>query len=251
MRGTEQDARIILDQILCAIAVMHIKIHDGDAGQPMMVQRMFRPDRDIAKKTKPHRRLALGMMTRRADGGKGVRDIARQDQIDCQHDRPGCAVSRRQRAARHMRIGIQCVPPSFGCCGMQSIQMRLWMRAQQIILRRQWRLNAHHLHPRKRTQHGIKPRHLFGMARWGHMAMAIIMKDQRSCHAPKEPNSMRNLNHLLISQNTPRAERIKVYSGASIYPSPRTVCRNLGCLGSISILRRRRVIWTSTARSCV
>ena len=56
----DQGARIVLQKCLRAIAVVHIEIDNGNAGQPAYVQRVFGCNSHIAKDTKPHRALVWG-----------------------------------------------------------------------------------------------------------------------------------------------------------------------------------------------
>jgi hypothetical protein len=69
---------------------------------------------------------------------------------------------------------------------------------------------------------------LLWMTRWGHVIKAIFMCNQSCGHSANEPVS-RRIHKLLPSKNIP-AGGIKVsagraYSGANIYPAPRTVCK--------------------------
>jgi len=57
--------RLIPQQRLGAIAMMHVEIHHRNAGQPAYVQRVFRRNRHRPEQAKPHRQFGFGMMPRR------------------------------------------------------------------------------------------------------------------------------------------------------------------------------------------
>jgi hypothetical protein len=106
----------------------------------MMVQRMFRANHHIAKETKPHRGLTLCVVTGGAHGGKRIRGLPAQDQINGAHNAASSTVGCFQSAHGHMRIGIQ-RPPTLGWGrSAHGIYMGLRMGAQKIIIGGQGRL---------------------------------------------------------------------------------------------------------------
>ena len=76
MRGGVKEIGIVPENILRAVAVMHVEIDHRDALEPMRVTQMQCADRDVVEEAKAHRALALGMMAGRAHGAKGVRHLA-------------------------------------------------------------------------------------------------------------------------------------------------------------------------------
>ena len=192
MGGTEQNARIVLDQILRAVAMMHVEIDNRDPFQPVMVQRMLRRHSDRSKKTKPHRRLAFGVVTGRAHGSKGIGNLAAQNQINPPHDSTRRPIGRSQSPNRHMRVGIKRAPALARGGVADGIDVALGVDAQQIIVRDKRRIHTAQIHFHKRAQHCIKPRDLFGMTGRGDVIIAISMGDQGSYHCVKE--------HLLMGE---------------------------------------------------
>ena len=186
MAGNEQDARVVFDQGLRAVAVMHIEIDDGDAGQPVVIQRMFRPDGDVAEQAKAHCSVCFGMMTGRADGSKGILHLARQNHIDSPDHGPGGTVGSGKAARRHMRIGIKCDPASRGGGLADRLHIAARMDAQQVTLGGQWRIHPQQVDSGQRAQHCIQPRDLFRVARRCDVVQTFGMGDECCCHAPKE-----------------------------------------------------------------
>src|SRR6185312_10195986 len=70
VRGNKQDALVGRDNILRAVAVMHIEVDDGYALEIMVLQGMEGANRDIVKQAKAHRLLARGVMPGRPDGAE-------------------------------------------------------------------------------------------------------------------------------------------------------------------------------------
>src|SRR5690606_19852116 len=65
MRRTEQDAWIVLENILRSVSVMHVPINDCDALGTVAALRMAGSNRYIVEKAKTHRCGTFGMMSRR------------------------------------------------------------------------------------------------------------------------------------------------------------------------------------------
>ena len=94
MRGCIKEVRIVKKHILSAVAVMHVEIDDGDSPKSALFARMHRTDGNIVEQTKSHRPPTLGVMSRRANGTKGVVVLACHDAIHSLDHRSGC-VQRR------------------------------------------------------------------------------------------------------------------------------------------------------------
>ena len=140
--GAIEHGLVVPENILRAVAVMHVPIDDGDALGPVLLLRMAGGDGDCVEKAEAHRRFALGMMTRRAGGDKGVvggplkhrihRRIRRADGI---HDRL------KTLRARH-RVGVDAGEALFGDRGRDLGEEILRMRQQHRFLRPARRLDA-------------------------------------------------------------------------------------------------------------
>ena len=84
-----QRAWIVAENVLGAVAMMHVEIDDGDAFQPMLLERMLGGDGDIVKEAEAHGAAAHRMMPRRAHAAKGIVRLAVQHQVGGKHRRAG------------------------------------------------------------------------------------------------------------------------------------------------------------------
>jgi hypothetical protein len=66
-----QDVLVVLENVLGAVAVMHVEVDDRHALDAMRLQRVARRDGDVVEDAKPHRPRAAGVVARGADGAKG------------------------------------------------------------------------------------------------------------------------------------------------------------------------------------
>ncbi len=96
MRGAEQHARIIPEDVLRAIAVMHIPIDDGDALRAVGALGMARGDGNIVEKTEAHGPVLLGMVAGWSHGDKGILGLAAHHGIHRAHR----TAERAQHASR-------------------------------------------------------------------------------------------------------------------------------------------------------
>src|SRR5271170_1748103 len=87
-RGVEH-AAVVPEDILRAVAMMHVEIYDRDPLQSMDGLRMARRDRNVVEETEAHRRRCFGVMARRAHRDESI-DCAPSDNL----------VYREHRAAR-------------------------------------------------------------------------------------------------------------------------------------------------------
>mmetsp|Transcript_6962 Transcript_6962/g.29423 ORF Transcript_6962/g.29423 Transcript_6962/m.29423 type:complete len:668 (+) Transcript_6962:319-2322(+) len=78
------------DDVLGAIAVVDIEVHDGHALQAAHVQRMPCRDCHVVEEAKPHALVARGMVARRAHGAEGVVGPAIDDHVGRAHGGAGC-----------------------------------------------------------------------------------------------------------------------------------------------------------------
>ena len=104
-RGIEQ-ARILGEARLRAVAVMDVEIDDRDAGEAVRLARPQRPDRDVVEETKAHRPPRLGVMTGRAHRAEGVVGFARHDRIHGGDHGPGRAQRRLAGSGAKHRLGV-------------------------------------------------------------------------------------------------------------------------------------------------
>jgi len=76
-----QHARIVLENIFGAIAMVHVEIDDRHTLETMCLERVAGCDCDVIEEAEAHRLASLGMVARRADGTEGIFGLPRHDQI--------------------------------------------------------------------------------------------------------------------------------------------------------------------------
>ena len=140
--GAQHHARLVVKNVLRAVAVMHVEIRDRDAPQAVLRQRVRRADRDVIEDAEAHRARALGMVAGRADVAKGVLGLARHHQIDAQHHRARRAQCGRIAERVHRRVAVELHDAVQRRAGLDGIDVARSMHAQQLLARRLRRIVA-------------------------------------------------------------------------------------------------------------
>ena len=70
MHGEEQDARLVVERGLRAVAVVHVPVDDRHALAALFEELRSR-DGDVVEQTEAHGSIGRRVMTRRADEGEG------------------------------------------------------------------------------------------------------------------------------------------------------------------------------------
>ena len=133
-RGVEQ-ARIVLEDVLRAIAVMHVEIDHRDAGDAMDLPRLLGADGDIVEQAEAHRLGGLGVVAGRAGGAEGIARLPRHDGIDRGADGAGGTQRRLAGTGRQDRVVVQFDMP-FGrgiAASTRSMYEMGWTRASCSI----------------------------------------------------------------------------------------------------------------------
>ena len=76
MHRDVKDPGVGLEQMLGAVAVVHVPVEDGHPFQAVMLQGIYRAQGDIVKKAETHGPVPLGVMPGRAHGAEGVIQLA-------------------------------------------------------------------------------------------------------------------------------------------------------------------------------
>jgi hypothetical protein len=100
-------ARLALEAVLGAVAVMHVEIEDRHALQAVHVERLPGADGDAVKQTKTHGPLRLGVMAGRTQRTERVGSLAADHRIHGGDGRAGGAQRRLARTRRHHGVGIE------------------------------------------------------------------------------------------------------------------------------------------------
>src|SRR4051795_5269210 len=105
-RSVEQ-TRIVLEDVLRAVAVVNVEIDHRDAGNAMDLPRLLRPDRDIVEQAEAHGLGRFGVMARWAGGAERVARFPRHDGIDGGADGASGTQRRLAGTGRQDRVVVQ------------------------------------------------------------------------------------------------------------------------------------------------
>ncbi len=127
---TQHHARIVVKDVLGAVAVMHIEIRDRHPAQAMRCQRMRRSDGNVVEDTEAHRPRPFGMVTGRTDVAKGVLHLASHHQIHAHHC--GSRGTQRSRIAKgvHAGVAIELDPAMLRRVGCDKVDIGSGVHAQ-------------------------------------------------------------------------------------------------------------------------
>ncbi len=108
MGAEEEDGGILVEDILRAVAVMHVPIHDQNAPHAVPPLGVARRDGDVVEQAEPHPAPRIGMMPRRPHRAEGVARLAREH-----------GVHRIQHAAHRAHRDIPGLGRDVGVAGAQ------------------------------------------------------------------------------------------------------------------------------------
>ena len=118
-----QHARIVAENVLGAVAMVHVEIDDGDACEPMVLQRVSRRDGNVVEQAEAHRAIARRMVPRRPDAAKSAIRLPVQHQVGGKHRSAGrvqCSVP-GMRIHRGVRIQMDGAPGRRAAAHMTDI----------------------------------------------------------------------------------------------------------------------------------
>ena len=98
------------EDVLRAVAVMHVEIDDGRALEPVALLRVARRDRGVVEQAEAHRPRRLGVVAGRAHGDEGVRRLLVHHLVDREHGAADAAQRRLEAAGRHRSVGVDAAP---------------------------------------------------------------------------------------------------------------------------------------------
>lgn len=97
MQGDEEHRRIVLEDILCAIAVVDVPIENEDFLDAVIALEISSPYRDIVEEAEARADVRMSrVMTRRTNNAESVLPVLVDDSIDCLED-AACADIRGMR----------------------------------------------------------------------------------------------------------------------------------------------------------
>ena len=95
------------ENLLRAVAVMHVEIDDRGTRDAVLLLRVARRDGDVVEQAKAHRPRGLGVMAGRARGDEGVGRLLGQHLVDGEDGAADRAQRRFERAGRHRGVGVE------------------------------------------------------------------------------------------------------------------------------------------------
>ena len=122
-----QHAHVLLDDVLGAVAVMHVEIDDRHALQSPVLERMPRRNRDVVEEAEAHRACVLGMVAGRTHRAESAGHFLLHHQVGRQHAGSGGAQRGLQGTRTHRRIGIEMEDAMLRHAGMNQVDVALRM----------------------------------------------------------------------------------------------------------------------------
>ena len=102
-----QHARVIVETVLGAVAVVQVPVHHQNPAQPKAFPQILRPNRNAVEEAKTHGPVAFGMMAGRSHQGKAVVHLALHDRIQNGQQTAGGEQGRLIRLCGHASIRIK------------------------------------------------------------------------------------------------------------------------------------------------
>ena len=185
-RRAEQDPGLVGEQVLGAVAVMHVEVHDGDALDPVGFQGVGRADGDIAEETEAHRAAALGVVAGRPHRAERALDVLPKDEVHRVDECARGAQGRGQRVRAHDGVGVEAAQRRGRRGTQQTIDVRCVVDSDELLARDLRGLDgapcirdAGLLHVR--ADRG-EPFRSLGVTGPGLVSVAERMREPRACH---------------------------------------------------------------------
>ncbi len=104
-----QHALVAGEDVLGAVAVMHVEVDDGDPRRAVRLERVRRADGDVVEEAETHRPVALRMMPGRPHRAECAAAVAAHHEVRGEDQRAGGVQRRGQRIGAHRGVGIDVV----------------------------------------------------------------------------------------------------------------------------------------------
>ena len=159
VRAGVHHARLAGEDVLAAVAVVHVEIGDHHPLQPVRVKRVRRGHGRRVEQAEAHRHRAGGMVARRPHGAEGLGVFARHHRVHGRHAGAGGAQRGLGRFHRHGGVFVQAQQAVEGGVEQARDQVAR-VHAQQGVARRARRLapRRHRERGAHRVQHRLQPR---------------------------------------------------------------------------------------------
>ena len=128
------DGRIVPKNVLGAVAVMDVEIHDRDPLGPMRGLGVARGDGRVIEEAEAHRGRDLGVMAGRAGRDESVANLAAHHLVDGEDGAARGAKRGLEGARRHQRVRIEGGPAVLGRSRADRLDVVLRMDARDRCL---------------------------------------------------------------------------------------------------------------------
>jgi hypothetical protein len=184
----EHHARVLVERILGAVAVVHVEIQHRDPLQAVGGDRVRGADRDVVEDAEAHGLAARGVVPGRAHRAERAPRRARHHHVRGGDDRTRRAQRRRKRARVHRGIGIQVRIAARRRRLEDAIDVVRLVDALELLARGLRRLALPEPRAEPRRLEGGEDRlqalRRFGVSRAHLVQDAIGMREEDRAHAP-------------------------------------------------------------------
>ena len=106
------DALVVAEDVLGAVAMVHVEVDDRHALDAVMLERVLGPDGDVVEEAKPHRAGARRVMAGRAHCAKRVVGAPSDHEVGRKHRGPRRVKRRVPGVRAHRGVGIEVRDPA-------------------------------------------------------------------------------------------------------------------------------------------
>lgn len=129
----EQNTRIVPENVLGPVTVVHVEIDHRNPFESVYFQRMGNADGDIVKEAETHGVVAGGVVPGRADVAEGILGPALHDEVGRKNKGPGRAQGRFQSERIHQGFLVERDEPLAGRGGFDGLKAGLTVDAEKLF----------------------------------------------------------------------------------------------------------------------
>lgn len=133
-RGAEKHPQVVFENLLSAIALVHVEINNCHFFQAVMFECVGCANRDVVVEAEPHRTAAFGVMTRGPDSAKSRFHLAACYQVNSGNRRPGSTSGGLQGIRTDYGVGIDVRITAVRDHCSHIVEMVLRMYSQKLSL---------------------------------------------------------------------------------------------------------------------
>ena len=127
---------VVREDVLGPVAVMHVEVDDRDPFEPMDLERMERPDRNVVEEAEAHRGRLARVVPGRAHRAERVREFLAHHAVGGVDHRAGRAQGRLPGVRVHRRVRVDGPVSLLWYAGFQPFDVRRVVRSDERFERR-------------------------------------------------------------------------------------------------------------------